>query len=51
MAKVNRITVVKSFFSTPEKPVSFDELKKLGSAGIKELAPDCAKALGVELEE
>jgi len=47
---ITSVEAVKQFFSTPEKPVSFHELKELGSAAIKDLARECAPALGVQLK-
>ena len=50
MEVVTSVEAVKLFFSTPEKPVTFRELKELGSAGIRDLAKDCAPALRVQLK-
>jgi len=47
---ITSVEAVKQFFSTPEKPVTFQELKELGSAGIKDLARECAPVLGVQLK-
>lgn len=44
------VEALKMFFSTPEKPVTWDELKALGSQGIRDLAKECAPALGVQLQ-
>ena len=47
---ITSVEAVKRFFGTPDKPVTFQELKELGAAGVKELAVDCAKALGLQLK-
>jgi len=47
---ITSVEAVKQFFSTPEKPVTFQELKELGSAGIKDLAKECAPALGMQVK-
>jgi hypothetical protein len=48
--EITSVEAVKLFFSTPEKPVTFQELKDLGSAGIRDLAKECAPALDMQLK-
>jgi len=50
METISIVSAIKEYFSTPEKPVTTDELKALGVQGIKELAPACAEALGKKLK-
>ncbi len=50
MEKIKSVAAVREYFATPERPVTFAELKELGGASLKELAPLCAQALGKELE-
>lgn len=49
MEKMTKLGVIKKYFSTPEKPVTFDELKKLTTEERTELAEGAAKELGVEI--
>jgi hypothetical protein len=45
--EITSVEAIKMFFSTPEKPVTFQELRGLGSAGIRDLGRQCAIALGM----
>ena len=52
MEKISESGAIKQYFSTPERPVTFEELKELAlkdKPGFHELAVGAAKALGVEL--
>ena len=49
--KTSAVAAVRDFFSKDSRPVTFQELKDLGGDGVRELAPDCARALGKELVE
>ena len=45
--------VLQEFFSTPEHPITTKELidlRKADPTGYMEIAQECAKALGVELD-
>ncbi len=48
---IGPLDAVRAFFGTPEKPVTVEEIRALGSVGVKELAPDCARALGKTYQE
>ena len=48
--EITSVEAIKLFFSTPGKPVTWEELKELGSAGIRDLARECAPALGMQLK-
>jgi len=48
---INKIQALKEYFGTPEKPITFSEIKELGSDGVTELAELAAKELGKELTQ
>jgi len=50
MDKINNITAIKEFFSTPERPLTMAELRALTAKDRAELGALCAPALGKELD-
>ncbi len=50
MEKISSLVAIKKYFGGNGYPeVTNEEIKKLGLAGVKELAPLCAEALGCEI--
>lgn len=50
METITKVQAIKEFFeSDGGRKVSMTELKELGGAGLNELAPLCAAALGKKL--
>ena len=46
---MSKMKAIKVYFGTPERPVTFEELKALSTEEREELARGAAKELGVNL--
>jgi len=49
MEEMSKMKAIKVYFGTPERPVTFEELKALSTEEREELARGAAKELGVNL--